>query len=326
MIEFVQYAALWFEAQSVFATRMWNKKVRSDTDYVRWKFTRHDGGNGYSLFLAVKDGEVIGQIGAITCMIKSGGVVFRAAWWCDIMMDPIYRGKGVSKGLYRKLIDTLDCVMLGSDPSPAAEKSMKRIGFQDVSSTGKYLLPVNIPGFLRLKFSFIPSNIRFQNVWYLWQNRNIASPYRQTTLDDLTDEFLQSIVPTNPKDVFQVQTIETLKWRLKQRPLYQFKYRIYADKVNKECFVIYKSGGQICFCPVNNSRLNLKAALKHAFDFCIAEQLHYIQLRIPSEIVDKPTKRFLVKSNHSTQVLGLNHESAGIPRFSYSQLDSDESI
>ena len=92
--------------------------------------------------LAVIDGRVVGQLGVIPVRLRVGDSETPAQWACDLMVEPALRRKGTGSLLFAAAM-ARDCVTLGSDPSPAADVTMARMGFQPLSSAWKMFLPLD---------------------------------------------------------------------------------------------------------------------------------------------------------------------------------------
>ena len=244
------------------------------------------------------------------------------------MVDPDFRGKNVAIKLYEFMLgDLKEYEHLGSDPSPAAEKSMKRSGFYELSSTDKYILPVEIIGFLRTKFKKIPKAIHVHNYFAILIIKLFSSSkekYFETTLNDLSDDYLRHIKPAD-SSWFQIQTIRSLKWRLQERPLHKLEAKIYSNKQDA-AFIVYKAGIDLRLAPLNNSKLSYMKVLSICYSLAIEYKCSKIQLRVDRQHLPKIARLILYKSNHSTTVLRLGHHLDKFGKFSYSLLDSDENI
>jgi GNAT superfamily N-acetyltransferase len=153
-----------YEAHARFAARMWpNKRRRREWRYNRWKFRGGERGPVDGLLLAVSGGEVIGQIGLIPVIVDIGGERVRCQWVCDLMVESAYRGKGIASLIF----DTARArgmVTLGSNPSPAADVSMRRIGFRRLEGPRIAVLPLDASHVLGWR---IPARLA-------WMTRSLA--------------------------------------------------------------------------------------------------------------------------------------------------------
>lgn len=155
MIEIKPYGPEWENAHSDFALRHWTKTRRRIPSYIYWKFRSKPGVSTHSFLLAVDGSKVIGQFGVIPVWLQVEGERIAAQWACDLMIDPEYRGQGVAQLLYEAA--HANCpITLGSDPSPSASKSMKRMGYQSLSGGFKYVFPYRLGDLLRYKKKSIP--------------------------------------------------------------------------------------------------------------------------------------------------------------------------
>ncbi|MBD0836999.1 GNAT family N-acetyltransferase [Aestuariibaculum suncheonense] len=133
-----------------FAKKYWTKRRRFTPEYIYWKFRGQDQATLESFLLAEKEGEVIGQFGIIPCHLKVDEKIYDAQWACDLMVDKTARGQGVAYELY-EFAHKKASVTLGSDPSPAASKSMLKNGYVLVPGPRKFIFPVKIGEAFKLK-------------------------------------------------------------------------------------------------------------------------------------------------------------------------------
>ena len=165
-LQIVPYQPDLEQAHIDFATQYWNKKRRFTPEYIYWKFRGTPNKELWSFLLAVVDNKVIGQLGLVPCKVKLGDHIYEAQWACDLMVDHTYRGKSVAKFLY-ETAHRLKPITLGSDPSPAAFKSMTKAGYRRLEGPIKFILPVSIGKTLQLKtnrFAFL-NNLTRQTGW-----------------------------------------------------------------------------------------------------------------------------------------------------------------
>lgn len=156
--DIVPYDAPFAKVHQEFAARNWPTKNRRRSEkYIRWKFRGQTSGPVNGFLLAVSDDEVFGQLGVIPVRLRAGDIDAPAQWACDLMVEPSLRRKGIGSLLFSAAIRR-DCVTLGSDPSPAADITMARMGFQPLSSAWKMVLPLEWSHVLSWK---LPSSLKF---------------------------------------------------------------------------------------------------------------------------------------------------------------------
>ena len=120
---------------------MWpNKRRRREEAYQRWKFRGPAQGPLDGLLLAVEDGSVLGQLGLIPAALRVGDSIYPCQWACDLMVDSSLRRKGVGS-LLLKAAMARPVVTLGSNPSPAADITMSRLGFEPLTGPRIMILP-----------------------------------------------------------------------------------------------------------------------------------------------------------------------------------------
>lgn len=150
MIEIKCYSKEFEDAHIEFAQKYWTKKRRLTPEYIYWKF-RGSPEEALQSFILAFDGEkVVGQFGLIPCHIEINGVTYDAQWACDLMVDTSYRGRGVAGKLY-DFAHKNKIITLGSDPSPAAEKSMIKKGYVSLQGPRKFIYPFTIGEGFKLK-------------------------------------------------------------------------------------------------------------------------------------------------------------------------------
>lgn len=133
-----------------FASQYWTKKRRKEPAYIYWKFRGNPNEELNSFILAIDKDKVVGQLGLIPCKINIDGEVYHTQWACDLMVDKEYRGMNIANLLY-DYAHKLKPITLGSDPSPAASKSMKKKGYQSLKSSYKHIFALKIGELSKLK-------------------------------------------------------------------------------------------------------------------------------------------------------------------------------
>ena len=150
MIEIKPYSSHLEQKHIDFASKYWTKSRRITPEYIYWKFRGKQGELLPSFILAIKEDKVIGQLGLIPFNVNVEGKVYESQWTCDLMVDNDYRGSGVAKLLY-DFAHKQKQITFGSDPSPAAAKSMKKAGYKSIKASYKFLFSLNLGGILKLK-------------------------------------------------------------------------------------------------------------------------------------------------------------------------------
>lgn len=150
MIEIKPYVPDLEQKHIDFASKYWTKSRRKIPEYIYWKFRGNQGKPLPSFILAIENEKVIGQLGVIPVAINVEGETYKTQWACDLMVDNAYRGAGVAKLLY-DFAHQQKTITLGSDPSPAASKSMKKAGYKFMRGPYKFLFSLTLGGILSLK-------------------------------------------------------------------------------------------------------------------------------------------------------------------------------
>jgi GNAT superfamily N-acetyltransferase len=150
MIEIKRYSPDYENAHIAFAQKYWTKKRRLTPDYIYWKFRGVPGQELNAFILAFDGAKVVGQFGMVPCQVIFNKIVIDGQWACDLMVDFDYRGKGVAEKLY-DFAHQNKPITLGSDPSPAAEKSMVKKGYLSLDGPRKFVFPIKIGEIFKLK-------------------------------------------------------------------------------------------------------------------------------------------------------------------------------
>ncbi|MFY0483514.1 GNAT family N-acetyltransferase [Flavobacterium sp. PLA-1-15] len=150
MIEIKYYSEQYETFHAEFAKKYWKKERRFIPEYIYWKFRGSQEKELKSFILAIEGEKVIGQFGLIPCEVLIDDELIEGQWACDLMVDSDYRGKGVAEKLY-DFAHQNKAITLGSDPSPAAEKSMLKKGYLSLEGPRKFVFPVKIGEIFKLK-------------------------------------------------------------------------------------------------------------------------------------------------------------------------------
>ncbi|MDD3003996.1 GNAT family N-acetyltransferase [Flavobacterium sp.] len=191
-IEVKYYSKEHEAAHRVFAQKYWSKKRRLIPDYIYWKFRGNPTSELKSFILAFDGEEVVGQFGLVPCKILIDDELIEAQWACDLMVDTQYRGKGVAEKLYN-FAHKNKPITLGSDPSPAAEKSMIKKGYITLDGPRKFLFPIKVGEIFKLKRITIPFLNKIPNPFlpflYFFKNNKfkLIEPKEYGLLANATD-------------------------------------------------------------------------------------------------------------------------------------------
>jgi hypothetical protein len=122
---------------------MWpTKRRRREERYLRWKFRGPPDGPVPGLLLAVSGDEVLGQLGLIPAEIMVAGERLSCQWACDLMVDSSLRRRGVGSALFREALGR-GVVTIGSNPSAAADVTMRRSGFVTLTGPSIAVFPLD---------------------------------------------------------------------------------------------------------------------------------------------------------------------------------------
>lgn len=140
----VPYSETHREAHERFAAQMWpQKRRRREEQYIRWKFRAPQSGPVEGLLLAIRDGQVVGQLGVISAEVRINSRTYACQWACDLMVEPLSRRKGIGSLLFSEAM-TRQKITLGSNPTPASDITQERLGFRALRGPRTMLLPLNL--------------------------------------------------------------------------------------------------------------------------------------------------------------------------------------
>jgi GNAT superfamily N-acetyltransferase len=143
-MKIVPYSEEFREGHRDFATQMWpHKRRRREELYQRWKFRGSAHGPVEGLLLAVEGSRVLGQLGLIPASLRVGDTIYPCQWACDLMVDSSLRRRGVGTLLLEAAM-ARDVMTLGSNPSPAADITMSRLGFKALIGPRIMVLPLKL--------------------------------------------------------------------------------------------------------------------------------------------------------------------------------------
>lgn len=242
MIDIVHYSPEYEEAHYQFASKYWNKRKRTTSEYLYWKFRGKQKEKLNSFILAIENGKVIGQLGLVPCSIIVDNEKLRAQWACELLVDTDYRGKNVAKTLYQYAY-TLNPVTLGSDPSPAASISMERAGFISLKGPYKFMFPMYIGEITKLKglnlklLELLPNP--FLLILWLWRLIRGNNRFQKLNIDEYKEssEFLSA---QNDEIIRVVHDESFADWRFNSFKDYYHGIEVYTGK-NSSKFLLYRS-------------------------------------------------------------------------------------
>ena len=327
-IRIITYSEKYQSKHLEFAQKYWNKRVRQNPPYILWKFQLHNQEHN-TFLLAIYHEQVIGQLGLVPVQIFHQGNLVKGFWFCDLMVDKEFRGKGVAKKLYNYAIKMNKGIFLGSDPSPAAKKSMIRYGFYQADCGWKYILPLNLNRVLAMKWKGFLTSIKLPNFLmnlFIW-GTNPEKDLQKTQLEHLPDLFQ----PANESETsYQIKDKDFLKWRFQQRPLHGDTYYIYQDKSSQSALLYYIGGEDLLLAELNGHPTKMKEAIKLAYRIARKHKLRSVRL-IHDEGIKKELPFymacFMIRMRTPTKVLYYNKFKPGEKiAFKYTPLDSDENI
>lgn len=331
MIEIRTYCADLEEKHMDFASKYWKKNRRKNPEYIYWKFRSKNTETLQSFILALDGEKVVGQLGLIACKINVNNRIFEAQWACDLMVDIDYRGFGVAKLLYKKAHE-LKIITLGSDPSPAASKSMKNFGYKAIKASWKLFFPMKIGEIFKVKgYNFklldkIPNPFAIiYLVWYYYRKDKFKNIDKYKYLEYMENK-------RSDKCIYAVHDKEFIDWRYNQ---FKTHYKgietfgkkngsIFSGYINDQTyyltdFYISKSVeiidiiSMIIYLYRKENLLNIKFNCNYKYMAKVLVLFGFIKFRTRTEIVYYTTNHYLMNN---------------LPKkvFYYTYLDSDECI
>lgn len=113
---------------------------QADHAAFAWRFERHPlrGPDGPDLWIARRDGQVVGQQCALPMLLRVGPRERRAAWAIDLMVAPPWRLRGVGPALYGAVRDS-ETILCGLGVSEDARPALRRAGWLDLGRVPRWL-------------------------------------------------------------------------------------------------------------------------------------------------------------------------------------------
>jgi hypothetical protein len=332
MISIESYSQEWESRHVIFASKYWTKKRRKDPEYIYWKFRGNRNEKIKSFILAVENGEVVGQLGLVPCRINIDNIIYDAQWACDLMVDTQYRGKNVAKMLY-DYAHKITPITLGSDPSPAASKSMKKSGYSSLKGSWKHLFPITIGEIFKLKGynSLVLDNIPNPFLlFFITLNKLFKINFKKFVADDyLTLEPSDKLKST----IFVQRDSDFVAWRFNSFLSYYSGIEIHACANKKVVFSGYFSGNSYY---VTDYKVNGIFQLCQIIAFLINRysltDLKRIRFCCNQENISKYLVFFgFIKFRTQTEIIYFSNDFSIVEKFGdkdfyYTFMDSDENI
>jgi hypothetical protein len=229
MIEIKAYSSHLEQKHIDFASKYWKKSRRITPEYIYWKFRGKQNEDLPSFILAIKEDKVIGQLGLIPFNVNVEGKVYESQWTCDLMVDNDYRGSGVAKLLY-DFAHKQKQITFGSDPSPAASKSMKKAGYKSIKASYKFLFSLNLGGILKLKgldLKLLNNIPNFYTYFFI-----LYGKIRKQRFDTIGKLEYTKLNNSNDRDGFvsTVHDVDFINWRYEKFKNYYKGINTYSNK------------------------------------------------------------------------------------------------
>jgi GNAT superfamily N-acetyltransferase len=323
-LNIVLYTESLDQAHYEFASRHWKKKVRLDKNYILWKYRNISDPSKTMLILAINDeGGVVGQLGLVNVKYTTEkGEEVPVFWFCDLMVDHEYRGKGLSKQLYDFVLNTEKGLFLGSNPSKGANVSMAKMGFKGMPGGHKYILPVSLTQTLGIKMPSLKKLGFIPNLFF-WPVKALNSGKKFDIITDINQFPEISTKPGIKKDR------NFLQWRLIDRPLYKVPYFLLKLKDTNSSLLVYKTTQDYV---IGNMKLEKKQhfipMVCKLFSMAQNEKMRSVRFYATDFGFSALFRKFFINMNEANYILWLD-KWGNIPVpdvFHYTSLDSDENI
>jgi GNAT superfamily N-acetyltransferase len=253
MIEIKKYCTDLEQLHIDFASKHWTKKRRFIPEYIYWKFRGKSNENLSSFILAIHENKVIGQLGLIPVNVRIEDKKVDAQWACDLMVDKDYRGNGIAKLLY-DFAHNQKTLTLGSDPSPAASKSMKKNGYQSINGGWKLFFGLYIGEIFKLKkinFSFFNHIPNFFLLFFYFWRKLSSNKFKKININEFFEK--EKIIDDSNEFIYVIQDQEFVKWRFNSFMTYYKELVIYEGSNNDFFSGFYNDG---CFVIADYSTKN----------------------------------------------------------------------
>ncbi|MBF0375522.1 MAG: GNAT family N-acetyltransferase, partial [Alphaproteobacteria bacterium] len=113
---------------------------QADEAAFAWRFERHPlrGPDGPDLWIARREGQVVGQQAILPFPLRVGDGERRAAWAIDLMVAPEWRLCGVGPALYGE-VQQSEATLCGLGVSDDALPAFRRAGWLDLDRVPRWL-------------------------------------------------------------------------------------------------------------------------------------------------------------------------------------------
>ncbi len=332
MIEIKKYCPDLDQLHIDFASKYWTKKRRFTPEYIYWKFRGKHNENISSFILAIHENKVIGQLGLIPVNVKIEDKIVDAQWACDLMVDNDYRGSGVAKLLY-DFAHNQKTLTLGSDPSSAASKSMKKNGYQSLDGGWKLFFGIYIGEIFKLKkinfsfFNYIP-NV-FSIFFYVWGKLRV-NKFKKIDIGQYHE--LKKNNYNSSEIIYVIQDKEFIFWRCNSFKNYYNEVEIFRNNKN-DFFSGFNNNGNFVITDYSSKNVII------FFDMISQILFLYKKSGLRSIKFLNDTNKFsnllrfigFIKFRTRTEVVYFTNDKElskqiANKKFHYTYLDSDENI
>jgi len=333
-IKIVEFSPDWEQKHEDFAKMYWpNKRRRYIPEYIYWKFRGIEGNKLPSFALAIDNNKVIGQFGFIPCDINVNGNVHPAQWICDLLVSINYRGKGVAKLLYN-FIEKNGRLSLGSNPSPACQKSLLRSGYTLISGPNKWIYPISIGGTLMLKSKRFRYFRWVKNPVLFYLNKKYKENLDIFVSVDKSEIIKKYHLPRKEYNIpYVVHDDLFLNWRCDKFKHYYPGMKIIESLHNNSYVCFMRASDAVFITDYHYENISdLATILLMVGKYGEREKLSYIKVLSNSDKDDLAFRRLLlIKMRTPTKIIIKNSSFSANKinlgnKFFYTLMDSDSNI
>lgn len=229
-------------ALAEFQRRMFGEGSRqTDRRCFAWRFADSPSHPEGDLWIAWRNGAVVGQQAGLPFDLKVGDEIVRAWWAIDLMVDPAWRLRGVGPALSEAFLDDKPLV-LGLGITDAAHRAYLRAGWYDCGEVPRYVrvmapLPKRINGHpawaanggIRALAAVAIPMLRTLDLGLASLARlGGVSVATISAFDDRVEEVWQRLSGLHP--VIPVRDAQWLHWRFEDAPHRHGYHRLYLHK------------------------------------------------------------------------------------------------
>lgn len=332
-VKIVHYSPRWEKEHIEFARQYWSKKRRFTPEYIYWKFRGQPEQELQGFILAIHNDKVVGQIGMIPCNISIRGKVIEAQWICDLMVDKAMRGSNVAQLLYNH-VESNGRIILGSDPSPAARKSLNKNGYCFVTGPNVFLFPISIGGTLSIKQDFFKVFKFIINPVYYWlgikRRSSIKAFMNVSSSEEIANHLLVKMNALN-QDNFVIHDSEFISWRCGSFGTYYQGIQFYKSQSNRSFIMFYEASSCLYVVDLFYETLKeLEEIVYFAAYKARSKKLDYLKLMVNTEKEFKDLKKyFVIRMGTRTEIVMKQDQVSNFESlnyFYYTLMDSDENI